>query len=102
MAAPEEEGIISLRLSRPGGEGEIEIIIEKGRKRKVDAVFTSRSVVDRILIPFYETTDMRRAEELREAVEAQQKDDVCLVLHMRMCSFLVPAIDWDATSPIRV
>lgn len=102
MAAPEEEGIVSLRMWRPGGEGELEIIFESGKYRQVDAVFTSLNVVERILIPFYQSTDERRARELWEAVQAQQKDGVCVVAHKRMCSYMVPDIDWEAASPIRV
>lgn len=102
MVAPEKEGIVSLRMLRPGGEGELEIIFESGKYEKVDAVFTSLSAVERILIPFYESTDMRRSEELSAAVRAQQRDGVCVVPHMRTCSFLVPDIDWDAPSPIHL
>jgi DNA-binding LytR/AlgR family response regulator len=97
-----EEGIRSFSMVRPGGQGELEIIFESGQYRRVDAVFTSVNAVETILIPFYQERSAKEADELREALEAQQSDNVCMVLHMRTCSFRVPDIDWEGPSTIHL
>jgi hypothetical protein len=103
MAAPaQHEGIVSFRMLRPGGDGELEIIFESGQYQRVDVVFTSVNAVETILVPFYEKRSAKEAEELRKAVEAQQQDDTCVVAHKRTCSYMVPDIDWEGPSPIHL
>lgn len=98
--AARDEGITSLRLRHPREDRELEVRIETGKYKQVDAVFISVDAVDRILIPFYQGTDSRIAEELRNQVQEQRLEDACVVLHKLSCRFGVPAIDWSATSPI--
>lgn len=102
MAIGNQEGIVSFRMIRPGGREELEIIFDSGQYQRVDAVFTSLNAVETILIPFYAQRSAKEAEELRKAVMAQQKDDVCVVAHKKTCSYMVPDIEWDGPSPIHL
>jgi hypothetical protein len=100
MAAPSKQGIISVRLQHPTEDRELEVRIQTGKYQEPDAVFTSVDVVNRILIPYYQATSPETVEELRKQVREQQLNDICLVLHQRPCSRLVPPINWSDPSPI--
>lgn len=97
------EGILSVRMLRPGKGDELEIIFESQKGSKVDGVYTRKDAVERILLPFYER-EARTEEynELKSAIDAVSGEFI-VVLHKKSCSFFVaPIDDWDAPSPIRV
>lgn len=97
-----QQGIKSVRLPHPTEDRELEVRLQTGQYKEVDAVFTSVDVVNRILIPYYQATHPERAEQLQNQVQAQQLNDICFVLHKMSCSGLVPPIDWSAPSPINL
>lgn len=102
MAALDKKRILSVRLRRPTGDQELEVRFETKEYDEVDAVFTSVDAVKKILVPFYEGIKRGDGEQLLKEAQDQAQDDVCMVLHKKPCSRIVPRIDWKATSPIRL
>ena len=95
----EEGGILSVRLRRPTDGSELEVRLQSGEYRDVDAVFTSVKAVENILVLFY-GTDEKAVAKLHKEVQQQQLHGVCFVLHKYPCGSLVPKIDWSDPSPI--
>ena len=91
--------IQSVRLRHPTQDRDLEVRFETEDCHNIDAVFTTVNVALRVLVPFY---DKSVGAELVKQIEAQQLDGVCLVLHKRVCGSMVPSIDWNTRSPIRL
>jgi hypothetical protein len=96
--------ILSVRLRHPTEDRDLEVRLDTEEFSTVDAVFITVNAVERILIPFYEKVEknMAKAAKLREEVEEHRLGPICLVFHKLRTSFLVPDIDWNAKSPIRL
>ncbi len=90
--------ILSVRLRHPDGDRDLTVRIRVDKASLVDAVFTTVYAVKRILIPAYDSKE-KQARLLKD-VTKQQLNEVCFVLHKRVCGTVVPSIDWDAPSPI--
>jgi hypothetical protein len=102
---PDDAGrILSVRLRHPTEDRDLEVRLDSKKFSTVDAVFTSVDAVERILIPFYENVehDLKKAADLRKAIQKQRHEDICVVVHRRSTSFMVPDIDWSSKSPIRL
>lgn len=91
--------IQSVHLRHPTQERDLEVRFETEEYREIDAVFTTVNAARRILVPFY---DERDGAELDRQIEEQQLDGVCLALHRKVCGFIVPGIDWNTRSVIRL
>jgi len=86
------------------------LYVEIDRKLEVDAIFTSKSAVDKILFPFYQRLEPDEAkvllgmelESFRKKVDEQFKKYgwVC-VPHMHPCRGTVPDLVLDTRPPAR-
>jgi hypothetical protein len=96
--------ILSVRLRHPTEDRDLEVRLDAKEFSTVDAVFITVDAVEKVLIPFYEQVekDMAKAAKLREEVQEHRQGDICLVYHKLRTSFVVPDIDWNARSPIRL
>ena len=95
-----EQGILSVRFRHPD-KGEMEVQINKD-DQTVDVVFTTVDAVNKILLPSFSARYPHEASELRARVEAQRSGEHCFVIHQYSCRSAVPAINWDAKSPIKL
>ena len=102
MNVAETKRIVAVRFRRPGGNQDLEVRFESDQYNDADAVFTSVDAVEKILVPLYESLKAGDGKRLLEEVRKQEQDGVCLVIHKFSCRRLVPAIDWNAESPIRL
>jgi hypothetical protein len=102
--ADEAKWIVALRVRRPDEERTVEIRLSSEDVANVDAVFITVDASERILKSFYEDVerDKDKADRLQRQIDEHRVGNICLVLHKRMTSFLVPEIDWSARSPIRI
>jgi len=95
-----EKGILSVRFRHPE-KGEMEVQINND-DQAVDVVFTTVDAVNKILLPSFRALYPHEAPELLARVEAQRSGQHCLVLHKYSCRSAVPAVNWDAKSPIKL
>jgi len=95
--------IISVRIRHPTEDRELEVNIDP--TERVDAVFTSKDVIDKLLIPFYERTPPKDFDvgKFRRDLERQFKENMIIcVPHQQHCRGVVMEIKWDdLRSPIR-
>ena len=85
------------------------LYVEIGRERDVDAIFTSKSAVEKILIPFYERLEPKELkalgmnlEKFREEVDEQfRKYGWVCVPHMVPCRSEVAKFALDTRPPTR-
>jgi hypothetical protein len=95
-----EARIVAVRLQTNEGQP---IWVDIDPRSNVDAVFTSKDVVRKILIPFYQGDNPDRAEELSRELDRQIKESgICFLPHQASCRISVPPIVRGQGSPIQL
>lgn len=85
--------IISVRIRHPTEDRELEVNIDPAER--VDAVFTSKDVIERLLFPFYERTPPENFDvgRFRRDLERQIKENAIIcVPHQQHCKSAVAEI----------